>query len=211
MSVNPRTKRTAAWAAAGVLGAVAVGAAALSQVGIAAADSASASPSASAPVPGGPRGPGGPGDWHGGPGQGGPGRGGPGHAAEMTAVAKALGITETDLQTQLKAGKSLAAIAKAKGVPLQTVIDAIVAQEKTELAAAVKAGRLTQAQADQMSKDVVARVTAEVNRVPGVGGPGGPGGPGDWRGGPGHDGTGMPGGPGSANGSTSAAPSGTVA
>jgi len=206
MSVNPRTKRTAAWAAAGVLGAVAVGAAALSQVGIAAADSASASPSASAPAPGGPRGPGGPGDWH-----GGPGRGGPDHAAELTAVAKALGMTETELQTQLKAGKSLAAIAKAKGVPLQTVIDAIVAQEKTELAAAVKAGRLTQAQADQMSKDVVARVTAEVNRVPGVGGPGGPGGPGDWRGGPGHDGTGMPGGPGSANGSTSAAPSGTVA
>ena len=131
-------------------------------------------------------------------------------------------MTETELQTQLKAGKSLAAIAKAKGVPLQTVIDAIVAQEKTELAAAVKAGRLTQAQADQMSKDVVARVTAEVNRAPGVGGPGGPGGPvggpggpggpGDWHGGPGHDGMGMPGGPGAANGSTSSpAPSGTVA
>jgi len=316
MSVNPRTKRTAAWAAAGVLGAVAVGAAALSQVGIAAADSASASPSASAPAPGGPRGPGGPGDWHGGPGRGGPdhaaeltavakalgmtetelqtqlkagkslaaiakakgvplqtvidaivaqektelaaavmagrftqaqadqmskdvvarvtaevnrvrgiggpggpgdwhggpGRGGPDHAAELTAVAKALGMTETELQTQLKAGKSLAAIAKAKGVPLQTVIDAIVAQEKTELAAAVKAGRFTQAQADQMSKDVVARVTAEVNRVPGIGGPGGPGGPGDWHGGPGHGGMGMPGGPGAANGSTSSpAPSGTVA
>ena len=118
-------------------------------------------------------------------------------------------MTETELQTQLKAGKSLAAIAKAKGVPLQTVIDAIVAQEKTELAAAVKAGRLTQAQADQMSKDVVARVTAEVNRVRGIGGPGGPG---DWHGGPGHGGMGMPGGPGAANGSTSSpAPSGTVA
>ncbi len=176
MSLTPRTKRTAAWAAAGVLGTVAIGAAALSQVGIAAADSA-VKPSASSIGAPGP-------DGHGPDGHGpdGHGPGGPGRGAELAAVAKALGLTETDLRTQLMTGKSLATIAKAKGVALQTVIDAIVAQEKTELAAAVKAGRLTQAQADQMSKDLVARATEQANRIPGQRGPGGPG---ESRGGPG--------------------------
>lgn len=194
MSVNPRTKRLAAWTTAGVIGAVAVGAAALSQVGIAAADTASTSPSAS--VSGQPGGP----DGHG---MRGPG--GPEHAAEHAALAKVLGLTVAELDTQLKAGKSLAVIAKSKGVALQTVIDALVAQEKTELAAAVKAGRLTQAQADTMSKDLLARVTDRVNRVPGMGGPGGrgPEGGGWGHGGPGG-GPGMPGGPGGS------APSGSA-
>ena len=198
MSANPHAKRIAAWATAGVAGAVAVGSAALAQVGIAAADSASAGSSLSASIrasvspaaPGAP-GPDGPGiyglDMYG-PGMHEPG--GPNHrargGAELAAVAKIIGITQAELQQKLFAGQSLATIAEAEGIALDTVINAIVTQETAELAAAVTAGRLTQTQADQISKDLLARVTERVNRVPGSGGPS-LGGPSDWaRGGPGE-------------------------
>ena len=69
--------------------------------------------------PGGQPGPGGPGGDHG------PGRGfgGP----ELDAAAKAIGITTQELQTQLRSGKTIADVAKAKGVDRQKVVDAMVA------------------------------------------------------------------------------------
>ncbi len=140
---------------------------------------------------------------HGGPGGMG-GHGGHGlDADDLTAAAKALGVTEADLTTQLSGGKTVAQVATAKGVTLQTVIDAIAAADKAESAAAVKAGTMTQAQADQMLANLTAHVTDEVNGV--AGGPaGGRGGPG------GHDGfggRGGPWGPGAGNGTPSASPS----
>jgi hypothetical protein len=113
---------------------------------------------------------------------------GPNRAA-LGAAAKALGMSESDLLTQLRSGKSLAAVAKAKGVDVQKVVDALVAEAKQRLADAVKNGRLTQARADQLLKTLTARVTARVNATgpqgpghfgrfgPGAGGPGAPGGP----------------------------------
>ena len=132
---------------------------------------------------------------------GGPGgkgfRGGP--RADLTAAAKALGMSESDLRTELQAGKSLAAIAKEKNVSVDTLVAALVAQEKQELADAVKAGKLTQAQADQITKDLQARVTERVNSTRPMGGrggfgrhgfgPGGPGAPGQT---PGHTPTAPP-------------------
>jgi hypothetical protein len=120
----------------------------------------------------------------GGPGGGPGGHGGPGglDADDLTAAAKALGMTEADLSTALNSGKTAAAVAKEKGVAVQTVIDAIVAADKAEFAAAVKAGTMTQAQADQMTANLTAHVTDEVNGVAGgpghgpMGGPGAPGG-----------------------------------
>jgi hypothetical protein len=101
------------------------------------------------------------------PGPGGPGRfGGPrgiGQGQALAAAAKALGMTESDLLTQLRAGKSLAAVAKAKGIDVQKVVDALVTEAKQRIADAVKSGRLTQAQADQRLKDLTARITAKVN------------------------------------------------
>ena len=113
------------------------------------------------------------------------GRGGAGglDADDLTAAAKALGMTEADLTAALNGGQTPAEIAKAKGVDLQKVIDAIVAVEKTEIAAAVKAGTMTQAQADERIANLAAHVTDEVNGV--AGGPGGPGGMGG-DGGRGH-------------------------
>jgi len=97
---------------------------------------------------------------HGGPG---PGHGdglGHGPGDDLAVAARYLGTTVPDLLTQLQAGKTLAAIA---GSGTSGLIDALVAHEKTELAAAVSAGRLTQAQADQLVPMLTARVTGLVN------------------------------------------------
>ena len=64
-------------------------------------------------------------------------------------------ISQADLLTPLQSGKTLAQVAGAtSGKSVAGLIDALVAAEKTELAAAVTAGRLTQAQADQITTDV---------------------------------------------------------
>ena len=115
------------------------------------------------------------------------GPGGPkglrGTGAGLTAAAKALGMSETDLATALRSGKSLAAVAKEKGVAVQKVVDALVAEAKQRLADAVKSGRLTQAQADQRLKDVTARITERVNSTrPARPGGFGLGGHGRWGG-----------------------------
>jgi len=81
----------------------------------------------------------------------------------LEAAATALGMTSAEVKTQLQSGKSLAEIATSQGVAVQKVIDAIVADVKAEIAEKVTDGKLTQAQADTMLKDVTVRVTAAVN------------------------------------------------
>ena len=122
-------------------------------------------------------------------GPGGPGFGhGPHELGDDLAIAaQAIGISQSDLTTALGSGQTLAAVAKAHGVDVQKVIDALVADEKAELADQVKNGTLTQAQADQIATGITQRVTDRVNGTF-RGGPGGPG--------HGPDGSG-PGGPGS--------------
>jgi hypothetical protein len=93
--------------------------------------------------------------------------GGPGglDADDLTAAAGALGMTEADLTTALNGGKTVATVAEDKGVEIAKVIDAIVASDKAEFAAAVKAGTMTQAHADAMIANLAAHVTNEVNGV----------------------------------------------
>ena len=120
---------------------------------------------------GGGHGPGGPG-FGGGHGPGGPG----GHSDELDAAATYLGLTAADLITKVQAGQTLAQVAGAtSGKTAAGLVAALVAAEKTELAAAVTAGRITQAQADTILPTLTATFTAFVN---GTGGPHGPGGPG---------------------------------
>lgn len=52
----------------------------------------------------------------------------------LAAAAKALGMTEADLKTELAAGKSIADVAAERNVDVQTVIDALVADAKSRLA-----------------------------------------------------------------------------
>ena len=123
------------------------------------------------------------------PGMGGKGghMGAPKLAAE--AVAKVLGLSTTDLQTQLQT-KSLADIAKAQNVDISKVKDAIIAEFKSHLDDEVASGQHTQAEADQKLKDFTANLDTMVNNVrpagaPGMGGKGGPG-MGGHMGGHGH-------------------------
>jgi len=107
-------------------------------------------------------------------------KGGPGQKDDkprLEAAAKALGVSEAELQTARREGKSLAQVAQSKGVDVQVVIGALVGEAKAQLAEAVKSGRLTQAQADERIASLERRITEMMNRPggfhPGKGGKGG--------------------------------------
>jgi hypothetical protein len=150
--------------------------------GVATAQSSSSDSTSSSSAPAPPDGPGGLGR-HGGP---------HGHP-DLAVAAGAIGISEADLQSALQSGKSIADVATANGVAPQTVIDALVADAQTKLAARVASGEITQAQADAMSADLAAHITDIVNHT------GGPGGAGC----PGMDGSGPPASSGSSSSSNS--------
>jgi hypothetical protein len=117
---------------------------------------------------GGPGGPGGPGGFGHGPGGGGD---------DLTVAATYLGSTTANLLTQLQTGKTLAQVAAAtSGKSTPGLVAALVAAEKTEIAGYVTSGKLTQAQADQMTATLTARFTDFVNGVRPADGPGGPNG-----------------------------------
>ena len=79
------------------------------------------------------------------------------------ATADLLGIDVEDLQAAFQQGQTLAEIAEANGVDVQTIIDAKVAEVTERLNAAVEAGRLTAAEADEKLADLEAQVTTRVN------------------------------------------------
>jgi hypothetical protein len=85
------------------------------------------------------------------------------HGLDETAAY--LGLGEDALRTRVESGQTLAQVAQAQGKSVDGLIDALVAEEKQELADAVAAGRLTQAQADERLTDLRARVTDKVNGV----------------------------------------------
>jgi hypothetical protein len=101
---------------------------------------------------------------------GGPGRFGPdgphrfrGHHGggpfEITgAAAKALGISEDELWERLRDGKTLEQIAEAEGKSLDDVEAAVSKALKERFDAAVKAGKLTRAQADEMLEHLTERL-----------------------------------------------------
>ncbi len=121
-----------------------------------------------------------PGDHHGFPGR--HGFGFPGGPAKSDALATALGLTVDELRTKLQDGTTtIADIAKAQGVDLQKVIDALVAPAYAHIDAEVKAGTLTDAEGATRKTEITDRITKLVNEplpLPGVGpgrgfGPGG--------------------------------------
>jgi hypothetical protein len=87
---------------------------------------------------------------------------GPGFAAGLDKAARIIGISESELRTQLESGKTLAEIAKSKGMSQATLVDKLVAAAQSQLATAVKSGRLTQKQADAISAGLKARITTLV-------------------------------------------------
>lgn len=90
----------------------------------------------------------------------GPGmRGGPG----LDAAAETLGLSVEDLRTALSEGQSLADVAAANGVDVQSVVDALVAEAQAHMAEKVAEGDLTQEEADERLATVTERITAMVN------------------------------------------------
>jgi len=102
---------------------------------------------------------------------GGPMGGKKGSGAKSEALAKVLKLTATELQTQLKSGKSLADIAKTQNVAITAVTAVLIADFKTRLDAEVASGKHTQAEATAKLTEFTARVTDMVNGVRPTGGP----------------------------------------
>jgi hypothetical protein len=100
----------------------------------------------------------------------------------LTAAAKAIGVSTTDLETQLRSGTTLADVAKANNVDPNTVIVALVGDLNTKIDADVASGKLTAEQGAARKAKATERVTDMVNNGPRHGGKGGPGGKGDMGG-----------------------------
>jgi hypothetical protein len=114
---------------------------------------------------------------------GGPGGPGPllkaGIDDSLTAAAKYLGVSESDLRTQLNSGKSLADVAKAQSKDVAGLEQAILAAAKSDLDKAVSDKKLTQSQADDVYNRLKSNIDDVVNgqlRMHFRGGPGRPGG-----------------------------------
>ena len=96
----------------------------------------------------------------------------------IAEAAKALGMTEAELKTELQVGKSIADVAKAKNIDLDVVIAKLTAAFKAHLDEEVASGEHTQAEADAKLAEFKTRVTEMVNKtgLPMHGGKGGLGG-----------------------------------
>ena len=92
-----------------------------------------------------------------------------GPGAEHEAIASAVGVTSQQLWDARAAGKSVADLAKEKNVDLTKVVDAALAGHEAELDAAVKAGTLTQAQADAMKTLMRSHIESQFQTTAGSG------------------------------------------
>lgn len=86
-------------------------------------------------------------------------------------VADALGVTEDELRTALADGQSVADVAAAQGVEVQTVVDAVIADLEARLDGRVETGAMTQERADEVLAEADERVAAFVEgELPAFGG-----------------------------------------
>lgn len=92
-------------------------------------------------------------------------------AAHEKLIADTVGLAWADIETRLKAGETLAAIAGAKK---DALIAALVKEATDRIDAAVAAGRLTAEQAATQKTGLAERITAQVSSVHMAKGPKGP-------------------------------------
>src|SRR5436190_11362094 len=88
-----------------------------------------------------------------------------GHTSLLQTAADYLGISVTDLQTDLKAGKTLADEAKAKGKTVDGLVQALLAPLKTDLDKRVTAGDITAAQETAILNRETTHLTDLVNNT----------------------------------------------
>ena len=89
----------------------------------------------------------------------------------LDAAATYLGLTEAQLRTDLDGGKTLAQVAQAHGKSVGGLVDALLADAKQHVDAAVAAGRLTQSEANDLLNGLRDRITSRVNSRAPEGGP----------------------------------------
>jgi hypothetical protein len=92
----------------------------------------------------------------------------------MTAAADYLGLSLTQLRTQLHAGKSLADIAKAQGKPVSGLKDAILAAMTSRInAGTVLTAQQKAAMISQVKSHLDTMINMDMDQMPGTGmGPG---------------------------------------
>jgi hypothetical protein len=115
----------------------------------------------------------------------------------LSTAATYLGLTEAELRSRLEDGDTLADVARDEGKSVDGLVQALVTAVEDKINAAVDAGKLTKAQADELKADLEERMTDLVNgefrfgHRFGWGGPGfdfrGPRFGGSFRGFPGSD------------------------
>jgi len=81
----------------------------------------------------------------------------------LTIAAEQLGMTEDDLQAALRDEQTLLDLAQEKGVDVQTIVDAYIAQLTEKLDQAVADGEMTQNQADWMLAQAQEQVVERIN------------------------------------------------
>jgi polyhydroxyalkanoate synthesis regulator phasin len=83
----------------------------------------------------------------------------------ISIVADQLGMSLTDLLTELQDGKSIADVAAEKGVDTGAIVDAYLAELKEDLDEAVADGRITQNQADYSLEQAEERVVDQLDNT----------------------------------------------
>jgi hypothetical protein len=81
----------------------------------------------------------------------------------LDAAASYLGVTEAELRSELESGKTLADVGRDRDKSVDGLISAMTDALKARLHAAVEAGRVTRAQADEILADAEERLTDLVN------------------------------------------------
>jgi hypothetical protein len=91
---------------------------------------------------------------------------GPAMFGGLGAAAKYLGLTDRQLFSDLRSGKSLADLAKARNKSVDGLKAALKADETARLDQAVKAGRLTTDERAKIEADLEQRLDDLINRTP---------------------------------------------
>ena len=88
---------------------------------------------------------------------------------EFKLAADTIGVPAKELRQDVKGGQSISEVAESKGVPTQTVVDAVVNDLSGKLDKAVTDGKITQERADSIKQRLPERITNLVNRHRGAG------------------------------------------
>ncbi len=89
-----------------------------------------------------------------------------GHASPVAAAAGYLGLSVTQLFNELRSGRSVAQIAKARGKSVSGLERAVTAAIKSRLDRAVASGRLTKSQEQQLLRTLSTRLGDLINGTP---------------------------------------------